>query len=104
MALSVGLVPGDAGDGPAARTYDAMNDARDLEGPGTEGLGIAAEPLLVADLDGNGEIGPAELFEPTAGQLVWAGTAEAPSLSFTFTLEDRRSVEGSFEGGLELVD
>ena len=104
VALSVGLLPGDAGDGPATRTYDVMADARDLEGPGTEGVGIAAEPLLFVDLDGNGEIGLAEFFEPTAGQLVWAGTAEAPSLSFTFTLEDGRSIEGNWEGGLELVE
>ena len=103
-ALSIGLRPADAGDGPAGRLYDVANDASDLAAPGAEGVGIAIEPLLLIDLDGDGAFGFEELVEPASGQLVWAGTVEAPSLSFTFTLEDGRLVEGAYEGGYERVD
>ena len=103
-ALTVGLRPGDAGEGPAERIYDASADARDLRGPGTEGVGLAAEPVLLMDLDGDGRIGPDEVVEPVAGQLVWSGGAERPSFDFTFTLEDGRSVEGAYEGGYDRID
>ena len=103
-ALTVGFRPGDAGDGPAGRIYDVSADARDLQGPGTEGVGLAAEPILLMDLDGDGRIGADELVEPVAGQIVWSGGAERPSFTFTFTLEDGRSIEGAYEGGYERVD
>ena len=103
-ALTVGLHPGAAGEGPAGRIYDATADARDLAGPGTEGVGLAAEPVLLMDLDGDGRIGFDELVEPVAGQIVWSGDDERPSFTFTFTLEDGRAIEGSYEGGYERID
>lgn len=109
VALSLTPFRGDGTRDPSGRTYplvpgDADADAGGGAGPATGSGDAITDALLVIDIDGDGTISAGELFEPASGQLVWGGTADDPSLSFTFVLADGRAIEGAYEGGYERVE
>ena len=105
LALSFTLLPVGPGSDPSGRVYSVMPEAEAFDERGIVISDVAVGPLLAVDIDGDGAISSlAEIVEPTSGEVVWGGTAVAPSLTFTFVLEDGRSIEGAYDGGYERIE
>lgn len=104
VVLSFTLMTMNSEDDPAGRIYELVVDSTTEQEQALPDQNIAVDATFAVDLDGDGVISLPELFELTSGQFVWSETEEAPLLTFNFVIEDGRSVEGTYQGGYELVE